>query len=63
MGKKSVLLGFVEAVNFIDEEDGAGAEVPIDAGALDDGFDVFFARGDGGDFDKVGIKFVGQNAR
>ena len=62
MRKKSVLLGFIETVNFVDEKNGASLKIPILAGALNDGFDIFFAGGHGGDFDEVGIEFVGEDA-
>ena len=62
MGEEGVLLGFVEAVDFVDEKDGADLEVPILAGVFDDTFDVFFAGSDGGDFDEVSFPAVGDDA-
>ena len=62
MGEEGVLLGFIKTVNFVDEEDGADFQVPVGLGAGDDGFDIAFLGGDGGDFDKVSIKLVGEDA-
>ena len=62
MGEEGVLLGFVEAVDFVDEEDGADLEIPILAGVSDYSFDVFFAGCDGGDFDEVGLPVGGDDA-
>ncbi len=62
MGQKSVLLSFVETVDFIYEKDGADFEIPVGFGALNYGFDVTFLGGNGGDFDEVGIEFVSENA-
>ena len=61
MGKKSVLLGFVKTVNFVYEKNRAGAEIPVDFGAFDDGLDILFAGSDGRDFDKIGFKFACKN--
>ena len=62
MRQESVLLSFVETVDFIHEEYGASTEIPVGLGALDNCFDVFLASGDGGDFDEVGFEFVGKDA-
>lgn len=61
MGKEGVLLGFIEAVNFVNEKDSADFEVPVLFGAYCDGFNIFFASSDGGDFDKIGIEFMCEN--
>ena len=62
MRKKSVLLGFVETMYFVDEKNGACLQIPVLLGTLDDGFDIFLAGSDGGDFDKVGFELMCKDA-
>ena len=62
MRKKSVLLGFIEAVNFVNEKNSTGLEIPVGFGALDDRFDIFLAGGNGGDFYKISIKLASEDA-
>ena len=62
MGEEGVLLSFIETVDFVDKKNGADFEIPVGFGALNYGFNITFLGGDGGDFDKVGIEFVSENA-
>ena len=62
MGEKGVLLSFVEAMDFVDEKNGANLEIPVEAGVFDDFFYVFFSAGDGGNFDEVGFPAGGDDA-
>ena len=54
VGQEGVLLGFVEAVNLIDEEDGAGAESGGFFGVDHDLLDLLDAGEDGGELDEGG---------
>jgi hypothetical protein len=59
--KKCILLSFVEAVNFVDEDNGACAILP---GALGVGHDLldFFDPGEhGGELDELRFRHVGDN--
>lgn len=62
VGQKSVLLSFVETVNFVHKKDGADFEIPVGFSALNYGFNVTFFGGNGGDFDEVGIELVSEDA-
>jgi len=65
MGEEAILLSFVPAVNFIEEDDRRvlegelGAIGPI---GLDDFFDVFGGSADGGKFVKLALEGIGDDA-
>ena len=61
VGQESVLLGFVEAVDFVDEEDGARAEGRGFFGVDHDLLDFFDAGEDGGEFDEAGAGLFGDD--
>ena len=54
VGQEGVLLGLVEAVDLIDEEDGAGAESRRFFGVDHDLLDLLDAGEDGGELDEAG---------
>src|ERR1700758_703496 len=58
--EKGVLLGFVEAVDFIDEDDGAEATAGFSFGFGHDFFDFFYAAGDGAEGDEFGFGEAGD---
>ena len=62
VGEEGVLLGLVEAVNLIDEEDGAGAEFRRFFGVDHDLLDLLDAGEDGGELDEAGAGDVGDDA-
>ena len=58
-----VLLGFVEAVDFVDEEDGGEAGVAAGGfGAGEDAANIGDAAGDGGEGFEAGVDFGGEGA-
>ena len=60
VGQEGVLLGFVEAVDFVDKEDGFAAQTAFLLG-LKDGFAHFFNAGeDDGGADEARREAVGQ---
>ena len=54
VGEEGVLLGLVEAMDFVDEEDGAGAHLGGLFAGLHDLLDFFDAGEDGGEFEEGG---------
>src|SRR5580692_4361717 len=50
--EEGVLLGFVEAVDFVDEDDGAQAAAGFSFGFGHDFLDFFYAAGDGAEGDE-----------
>ena len=63
MRQKRILLTFVEAMHFVDEQNGAAADLTAMARPLDRLADLFDARGDGGDTLDVGIAVARDNLR
>jgi hypothetical protein len=64
MMQKSVLLGFVEAMNFIDEQDGAAmVEITLLTGFVDHPPDILDAAQNGRKFDEMGLFGTGHQAR
>ena len=61
VGQEGVLLGLVEAVDLIDEEDGAGAEAGGLFGVDHDLLDLLDAGEDGGELDEGGAGGFGDN--
>ena len=60
VGQEGVLLGFVEAVDFVDKEDGFAAQAAFLLG-FKDGFAHFFDAGeDGGEADEARVEGVGE---
>ena len=60
VGQEGVLLGFVEAVDFVDKEDGFATQAAFLLG-LKDGFAHFFDAGeDGGEADEARVEGVGE---
>ncbi len=59
VGEEEVLLGFVEAVDFVDEED--GFEVGAGAGGLEDLAEFGDVGLDGVDADEMGVGFAGDD--
>ena len=59
--KKGILLGFVEAVNFVDEDDGAGAVLAGAVGVGHDLLDFLDAGEDGGELDELGFGDAGDD--
>ena len=57
------MLGFVEAVNFVDEDDGAGTVLASAFGVGHDLLDFFDAGEDGGEFDEVRLGHVRDDLR
>ena len=62
VGEEGVLLGLVEAVDLVDEEDGAGAEFGGFFGVNHDLLDLLYAGEDGGELDEAGAGDVGDDA-
>jgi hypothetical protein len=62
VGQEGVLLGLVEAVDLIDEEDGAGAEFRRFFGVDHDLLDLLDAGEHGGELDEAGAGDVGDDA-
>ncbi len=56
VGEEGVLLGLVEAVNLVDEEDGAGAEVGGLFRLDHDLLDLLDAAEHGGELDEAGLR-------
>jgi hypothetical protein len=54
IGQEGVLLGLVEAMDFVDEEDGAGAHLRGLFAGLHDLLDLLDAAEDGGEFEEGG---------
>ncbi len=63
MGQEGVLLGFVEAVNLVDEDDRACAVLAGAFGVGHDLLDLFDPGQHGGKFDKIRLSHVGDNLR
>ena len=63
IGKEGVLLGLVEAMDFVDEEDGAPAELTHPFGAGHDLLDFANAARDGAEIDELGLREVGDDIR
>ena len=61
MRQKGILLGAVEAVNLINEDDGAGTVVAGALGFGHDLLDLFYAGHDGGELDKFGLGTAGDD--
>jgi len=61
--EEGVLLGFVEAVDFVDEDDGAQAGAGFFFGFSHDFFDFFDTAGDGAEGDEFGFGEAGDEAR
>ncbi len=61
VGEEGVLLGLVETMDLVDEEDGAGAKVGGLFGFDHDLLDFFYAGEDGGEFDEAGGGDVGDD--
>ena len=55
VGKESVLLGFVEAVNFVHEDDGAVAGLGFEFGSGPDFLDFFYAGEHGAEGNEIGL--------
>jgi hypothetical protein len=60
--EEGVLLGFVEAVDFVDEDDGAEAGAGFFLGFGHDFFDFLDATGDGAEGDEFGFGQAGDEA-
>ncbi len=56
VGQKGVLLGLVEAVNLVDEEDGAGVHLRGLRGGRHHLLDLLDAAHDGGELDEAGLR-------
>jgi hypothetical protein len=63
MGKKRVLLGFVEAMNFVNENDGASAILPSPFGIGHDLLDLFDTGKNSAEFDEFRAGHVGDDLR
>ncbi len=63
VGKKSVLLGFVEAMDFVDEDDGALAAVGFVFGGGHDFLDFLDAGEDGAEGDEFRAREAGNHSR
>src|SRR6266571_5036688 len=63
MGKKGILLRFVEAVNFVDEDDGAVARADLVLGRGHDFLDFLDARKDGAEWQEIGTREPRDEAR
>ena len=61
--EEGVLLGFVEAVDFVDEDDGAKASAGFLFGFGHDFFYFFYAAGDSAEGDEFGFGEAGDEAR
>ena len=62
--EQRVLLAAVEAVDLVDEEDGAAALRQQPAlGGLDLAAEVLDGTGDGADLDELGVRGLGDDAR
>ncbi len=62
VGEEGVLLGFVEAVDFIHEDDGALAGTGFAFGVGHDFLDFFYAGGDGAEGDEFGFGEAGDES-
>ena len=56
MGQQGVLLGLVEAVDFVDQEDGAGAPAPGSAGPPPPPAQVRHSGHHGAEADELGVR-------
>jgi hypothetical protein len=56
-------LGFVETVNFVDEQNRAQIQVPILAGVFDDSLNILFAGCNSRKFNKFSLHFISDNPR
>src|SRR5438067_6475924 len=63
VGKKGVLLGFVEAMNFIDKYDRSSAKVAGFGGVGHDLLDLFDSAQNGGEFDEISFRDSGDDLR
>ena len=63
VGQEGVLLGFVEAVDFVDEDDGFFAALPLAFGVFHDFFNVFDAAHDCAEGDEARAGLVGDDLR
>ena len=61
VGQKGILLGFVETVNLIDEDDGARAVLAGTLGVGHDLLDLFDPREHGGEFDELRFGHAGDD--
>ena len=59
--QKSVLLGFVEAMHLVDEDDGASAVLPCPLGVGHDLLDFLDPAEHGGELDEVGVSHAGDD--
>ena len=62
-GQEGVLLGLVEAVYFVHEDDGSGAVSSVVLRLLHDGADVFDGARDRGERDERGLRVRGDDVR
>ena len=62
-GQEGILLRFVEAVNFIDEQNGFFAEPPALFRLFHHLLDFFDSAGDGGEVDEIGFGAAGDDPR